>query len=182
MKRSIYILTAVALVLAACTKENEKTTFANQEKWIEQYVRNVTSDGKVRVVHNKGSVRVVIAEGSGTDSTSSKSMISVLYAGYTMNSSNISTNNMFYTNNADVAKGANWVISDSTEVFRPDTLKLSNQSLVSGLRHGLEGVKPGEECMILFSGKHGFGDKTLGTISANSALAYHVWVKELLVK
>ena len=51
--------------------------------------------------------------------------------------------------------------------------------MVTGLRNGLVGVKGGEECYILFSGKYGFGNKQSGTIPANSALVYHVWVESL---
>jgi FKBP-type peptidyl-prolyl cis-trans isomerase len=41
---------------------------------------------------------------------------------------------------------------------------------------GLEGVKAGEECEIIFSGKYGFGNKAFGMIPAKSALLYKIWV------
>jgi FKBP-type peptidyl-prolyl cis-trans isomerase len=55
----------------------------------------------------------------------------------------------------------------------------SEGELVDGLRRGLPGVKAGDECYILFSGKYGFGDRILGTIPANAALAYHIWVQSI---
>ena len=39
-----------------------------------------------------------------------------------------------------------------------------------------EGVKAGEECEIIFSGKYGFGNDSFGIIPANSALLYKIWV------
>ena len=61
----------------------------------------------------------------------------------------------------------------------PVMLNLGEDELVEGLRNGLRGVRGGEECYILFSGKYGFGKKAFGTIPANSALAYHVWVESV---
>ena len=56
---------------------------------------------------------------------------------------------------------------------------MGSDELVDGLKRGLEGVKAGEECLILIPGKYGFGKRKIGTIPANSALAYYVWVLSL---
>ena len=53
---------------------------------------------------------------------------------------------------------------------------MEDASLLEGLRKGLLGVQPGEECEIVFSGKYGFGKKSFGMIPANSALLYKIWV------
>ena len=45
--------------------------------------------------------------------------------------------------------------------------------------NGLYGVKAGQECYILFNGKYGFGNKPVGTVSANAALLYHIWVQSI---
>ena len=58
-------------------------------------------------------------------------------------------------------------------------MKLSESGFVKGLKYGLEGVKAGQECYILFSGKYGFGKRELGTIPANSALVYRIWVESI---
>ena len=50
---------------------------------------------------------------------------------------------------------------------------------MEGLRKGLLGVKAGEICYIVFSGKYGFGDEIIGSIPANSALIYQIWVESL---
>ena len=59
------------------------------------------------------------------------------------------------------------------------TLKLDDKDIVPGLRRGLAGVKEGQECFILFSGKYGFGKHELGTIPANAALVYHIKVESI---
>jgi FKBP-type peptidyl-prolyl cis-trans isomerase len=53
---------------------------------------------------------------------------------------------------------------------------MTDATLIEGLRKGLIGVQPGEECEIVFSGKYGFGRKSFGMIPANSALLYKIWV------
>ena len=56
-------------------------------------------------------------------------------------------------------------------------LDLAKTRLIEGLRKGLIGVKGGEECEIMFSGQYAFGDNEFGTIPANSALLYYIWVE-----
>ena len=85
---------------------------------------------------------------------------------------------MFATNSEEVAKGSGWTLSDDS-VFEAKTVKLSESGFVKGLKYGLEGVKAGQECYILFSGKYGFGKRELGTIPANSALVYRIWVESI---
>ena len=63
--------------------------------------------------------------------------------------------------------------------YREYTLYETNMSdarLIQGLKDGLIGVRAGEECEILFSGKYGFGNENFGIIPANSALLYKIWV------
>ena len=54
---------------------------------------------------------------------------------------------------------------------------MAKDKLLEGLRNGLIGVRNGEQCKILFSGKYGFGDEEFGIIPTNSALAYEIWVE-----
>ena len=59
-------------------------------------------------------------------------------------------------------------------------LRLDDSSgLIEGLKNGLYGVSAGEICYIAFSGKYGFGDDIVGSIPANSALIYQIWVKDV---
>ena len=90
----------------------------------------------------------------------------------------MSESNLFATNSEEVAETSKWQISGENQ-FEILTLNIGNDDLVDGLRYGLEGVRAGQECYILFSGEYGFGKKPLGTIPANAALAYHVWVESI---
>ena len=56
---------------------------------------------------------------------------------------------------------------------------MGSDTMVKGLRNGLVGVRAGEECEIIFSGKYGFGRKAFGIIPANSALLYKIWVHSI---
>jgi FKBP-type peptidyl-prolyl cis-trans isomerase len=170
------ILSAVAVLSLSCTKESIKTMYTTQEGWIESFITNVTSsDEDAYVVGNKGSQRVVVTEGEG-EAVNGKGTISFYYAGYVLKSSTVSASNLFATNNEDIATQASWSTS-SEDQFDVLTINLSEADLVEGLKNGLEGVKGGEECYILFSGKYGYGKRPLGTIPANAALVYHIWVE-----
>lgn len=178
--RNLVLAVIVAcLAVFSCTKESIKTTYSNQEKYIETIVSNeVKADTTLRVEYKNGTSRIVFVEGPGTDSLAANGTVTFYYAGFEITSSRISTSTMFATNNADWAGEAKWEVSDSS-VFEPVTIDLSSKDLVSGLKNGLRGVKPGEECLIMFSGKYGFGKKGLGTIPANSALAYYILVESI---
>lgn len=176
---SVKISGALLLVLlCACSKEEEKTTFSAQESRIESYVNSeLKAHEEYSMTNNGGSVRIVMREGSG-EALEKNGVISFHYAAYIFTGSSISPSNLFATNDEDSAIAAKWETSNP-EQFKILTLNLAETDLVEGLANGLTGVKGGEECMILFSGKHGFGKKQLGTIPANSALAYHIWVESV---
>jgi FKBP-type peptidyl-prolyl cis-trans isomerase len=181
MKAGKVILAAAIAGIAflSCSKESIKTTYSRQETYIETFLTNALSTyDSSYVVSNGGSQRLVIEKGDGDDSLSKDGTVSFYYAGYVLSGTTISSSDMFYTNSQEWADSVGWETSDTT-LFKMDTVKLSSSKLVSGLRKGLVGVRDGQECYILFSGKYGFGDKDLGTIPANSALAYHIWVGEI---
>lgn len=164
-------------IAASCTKEEVKTTYSRQEKNIESFINSVKgSIDSSYVVYNGGSSRVVTVYGDG-DSLSREGTVSFYYAGYVFNGTSLNNSNLFATNSEEVAKAAKWSLTDAD--YELLTLKLSDADLVPGLKAGLEGVKSGQECYILFSGKHGFGKHDLGTIPANAALAYHIWVENV---
>ena len=58
-------------------------------------------------------------------------------------------------------------------------MELGTDPLLKGLENGLKGVRGGEECYILFSGKYAYGKKIVGTIPSKSALVYHVTVESI---
>ncbi len=170
---------AAAILAVACGKQQMQTTYDSQDKKIDSFIQNQISSSKaLRVYVNKGCSRLVIAEGTGEDSLSTSGTVSFFYAAYTFSGSLVQSN-MFATNHEETAAQNGWDELGGAD-FSPVRANLSDSgSLVEGLRKGLFGVKEGQECYILFSGKHGFGSKPLGTIPANSALLYHVWVESI---
>lgn len=168
-----------ALVIYACSKEEIKTTYSRQETNIETLVNSMMkSVDTAYVVYNKGVTRLVTVYGQEGDSLKSNATVSFYYAGYVLTGSSISNSNLFATNSSEIAAAAQWTLSDDS-AFELKTVKLDDKDLVEGLRRGLVGVKPGQECYILFSGKYGFGKRPLGTIPANAALAYYIRVESI---
>ncbi|MGN1232990.1 MAG: FKBP-type peptidyl-prolyl cis-trans isomerase [Candidatus Cryptobacteroides sp.] len=176
--RKIFVLAAVLVVLSvSCTKEQRKSMLTKQETNIESFTKSILSKvDTAYVVQHRGVTRVVVAPGQG-DSLET-GLVSFYYAGYVLSSSSLSASNLFATNSEEVAGTSNWQLSGEDQ-FEILTLDIGNDDIVEGLRYGLEGVRAGQECYILFSGKYGFGKKPLGTIPANAALAYHVWVESI---
>lgn len=168
-----------ALVIYACSKEEIKTTYSRQETNIETLVNSMMSSvDTAYVVYNKGVTRLVTVYGQEGDSLKSNGTVSFYYAGYVLTGSSISNSNLFATNSSEIAAAAQWTLSDES-AFELKTVKLDDKDLVEGLRRGLVGVKPGQECYILFSGKYGFGKRPLGTIPANAALAFYIRVESI---
>lgn len=185
------IITAVLMTCIAassCIKEKLEVTYNAQEDRIDKYINSnrivkrtvetddpdvtVTIEDTLRVVYNHGASRLVTAEGTGEE-LGPNGNVSFYYAGYTFNGSK-SYSNMFATNREQTATDAKWEVTDgSYELFE---MNMADDELIEGLKNGLMGVKSGEECQILFSGKYGFGKKPFGIIPANSALLYEIWV------
>lgn len=179
MKTSIKILLAMACCLAcACNKESIKTLYSQQETRIESFLNSqLSAHPDAYVVQRNGVQRLVLTEGSG-DPLRANGNIAFEWAGYVMSGSTLSNNNLFGTSSREIAESAGLALSDPS-VFHVETLNLGKADLVPGLKEGLQGVKGGEECIILFSGKYGFGNKASGMIPANAALAYHILVESI---
>lgn len=134
--------------------------------------RDTTWNDSLRVVYNMGSARIIKKEGDGEE-LGSNGAVSFYYAGYIFSGS-VSNSNLFATNHQQTAETSGFSLSDQD--FNIFEVNLGETEMLEGLRNGLEGVKAGEECEILFSGKYGFGKHTFGIIPANSALIYKIWV------
>ena len=176
MKSHLRILLTIPL-LFSCTGQSLQQVYDAQEKKIDTFVTAQTKDGQ-RVEYNGGSVRIVLQEGTGDELLAPKGTVSFYYAGYVFSGSSLSRNNLFATNSKDVADAAGWTLSDES-VYAVTTVSLDEEDLLKGLQNGLVGVRPGEECLILFSGKYGYGKKAAGTIPPKSALAYQIWVESI---
>ena len=183
----IKIFSAALLLIAAtsCIKEKLEVTYNNQETKIDKYIEsnmyqtvsdeNGSRTDTLRVENLNGSNRLILEEGIGEELREGGT-IAFYYAGYTFSGSK-SFSNLFITNHEETALSAGWELTD--EKFELYQINISETELVDGLKKGLMGVRAGEHCQILFSGKYGFGNKTFGIIPANSALLYEIWVEAI---
>ena len=164
--------------ITSCDKSALELKYADQDKRIDQYIEGLIKQNNLdstAIVRNGGSNRIVVKEGTG-EALQDGGTISFYYAGYIFNG-NISKNNLFYTNSSQTAIEAGWAEEGAS--YDVKTMTLDKKSMVEGLYNGLQGVRAGEECMIVFTGKYGFGKKQNGIIPANSALAYQIWVESI---
>lgn len=196
--RNLYLGAILIFAVWGCTKESIMNTYNKQEKAIETYLekkRYVKRTGQVekldpetntmikvdtawtdtlRVERRNGSSRLVLTEGAENSPTlGEKGTVSLYYAAYLF-SSDIRSSNMFATNHEESAIEAKW----SSDLYDASliTINLNEEKLTEGLKNGLIGVRSGEICEILFSGQYGFGEKAVGIVPKNSALAYKIWV------
>lgn len=175
MKNKIVLSVSLlcSIFTTSCIKEKLEVTYNKQEDQINSYIESaLKKDENYTSVRNGGSNRLVLKQGEGEELTADGS-ITFYYAGYIFKG-NISSSGLFATNREESANDANWEITDPD--FEPLTLSLSDSKLLPGLKDGLIGVKGGEECEIIFSGKYGFGKDSFGIIPANSALLFKIWV------
>ena len=170
-----YLLIALAILAAGCVKQSVQATYDNQEKSIEKFVE---AHKDWAPTYNNGSVRLTVTEGTSEETLQKGGIVSFYYAGYVLNGTSVSASNMFATNDRATAEAAKWTIDDES-IFEVETIELGTDRLLVGLENGLEGVKAGEECYILFSGKYAYGKKVAGTIPAKSALVYYIKVESI---
>ena len=174
MRHIIIPALAFAFFASSCGK-NENDVYGQQEKNIESIVKSLTEqNAEATVDYLDGSIRVTVASGDG-EALKDGGTVTFKYAGYQISGSSLSAGNLFITNDKDFAESSNWTVSDST-IFKTDTFLFNDDNFVKGLKTGMEGVKAGDECYVLFSGKYGFGKHTTGIVPGNSALAYHLWI------
>lgn len=166
----IFIAATAILALGACTKSKLELTYNTQEGRIDSYISSKGEE--YRFVRNGGANRLILKEGEGEE-LQKNGFVSFYYAGYTFSGS-VSPSNLFVTNHQATAEQAGWNLTDAD--YQLYEINIGETGLIPGLRDGLLGVKAGEECEILFSGKYGFGNEDFGIIPANSALLYKIWV------
>ncbi len=174
MSKFLRIFLSAVLVLSAvsCNKATRDAAFATQETHISSYISTEVKSGAT-FVENGGVYRIVYDEGTG-DALQSNGVISFYYAAYVFSGSK-SISNMIATNHKETAASAGWDTTDESR-YQVLTVALDESDFVEGLKTGLVGVKAGQHASIVFSGRHGFGDKIYGKVPANSALLYEIWV------
>lgn len=177
MKLRNLALVFMCIASVSCVKQKLESTYNSQENRIDQYIEKnrISGTDTLRVVYNGGASRLVTKEGNGPE-LSADGNIAFYYAGYTFSGS-ISNSNLFSTNHQQTATQAGWTLTE--EDAKALSINMKDYKLLPGLKSGLTGVKGGEECQILFTGKYGFGNKAFGIIPANSALVYKIWVESI---
>ena len=182
----------ISMLAGSCIKEKLETQYKKQETQIDSYLsKNNTAkrdstiiepDGTTRdttwtdtlsIVYNNGAARLIKKKGTG-EKLSPSGATSFYYAGYIFKGSSPSASNLFATNHQQTAETSNFTLTDPD--YSLMEINMAEADLLEGLRNGLEGVRAGEMCEILFSGKYAFGNSTFGIIPANSALAFQIWV------
>lgn len=176
MTNKTYIIITIALCcvgLSGCVKEKLNEAYNKQEEKIDSYISSqMSKDSTLTYTNNKGSNRLTRVQGSG-EALESHGTISFYYAGYTFNGG-YSSSGLFCTNHEQTANDSRWNLTDGD--FSLLTINLKETDLLEGLRLGLEGVRTGEECEIIFSGRYAFGNSPYGIIPANNSLLYKIWV------
>ena len=160
----------VVLALTSCMGSKLEETYNSQEARIDSYISG-KGDG-YRSVRNGGANRLVLKEGEGEE-LKDNGFVSFYYAGYAFTGT-VSASDLFVTNHQATAEQANWNLTDADYAIYE--ISMTDTRLTPGLRDGLLGVKAGEECEILFSGKYGFGNEDFGIIPAKSAQLWKIWV------
>jgi len=182
MKR-LPLIFLVILLMAACSKQSLKTTYDKQITYIESFLSNrMKLDPDATLVRHDGVYRLNMHDTLDnvlhrTDSLRPGGKVALYYGCFLLTGSSLSNSNLVATNFEELARSAQWKLSDES-IFKLDTLTLDN-TLVPGLRIGLEGVQPEDEGYILFTGEYGFGKNERGTIPARSALAYFFWIENI---
>ena len=184
MRKHILIPLAI-LLLNGCTKQAIQATYDKQEETIDKLVESLVSkDEGATVEYLDGAVRIRFSDSTSTDSDTpleKGGKVSFYYGGFTVTSTSLSYSNMFATNLQQLATSAGWKDVDES-IFQEETVTVGKGELVPGLEKGLIGVKKGDDCIIVFSGKYGWGNHARGTVPARSALAYQIWVTDVTNK
>ena len=187
MKRStlIPVLLLLTGLIAACTKQSLQATYDRQTSYIDNFVAaRMKADTNATLTRNGGSYRLTLADTldrvlGERDSLQAGQRVSLWYACFTLSGNSISTSNLVATNVKEIAEMAQWKLSDSTNIYRLDTVVV-DKKLVEGLYLGLQGVQQYDQGFILFTGQYGFGNIVRGTIPARSALVYQYMIEEIL--
>ena len=178
MKKTVRTLlcaiAALPLLAASCSKDTD-AMYSKQEKYIEEIVGTLVSTYPEATVDYPGEiVRVTLASGDG-EALAKDGKVTLYYAGYRITGGSISASNLFRTNLEELATEVKWATTDP-DAFNELTIDMAEDGLIEGLRKGLEGARPGDQLVVLFNSRFGFGRKAVVTVPAYSALAYQLWI------
>jgi len=168
MVKKYLILCIAALLAVCCEKEDRKNTYANQEALIDSYVSSLSTD--YTVVYSDGVVRVILDEG-GSQTLQSGDSLYFHFSGYVFSHGK---GTLFATNDPEVA-AENGFVTDG----KAFGVKYGHSALVEGLKKGLEGVKEGEHCYIIFSARYGYGNQIMSTLPKMTPLLFEMDIDKI---
>lgn len=180
MKRLVLIIAAAAALAAACTKQSLQATYDKQTTFIENFIAaQMKADSEATLVRKGGAYRLTLQDHGdpAADSLALGGQVTLYYGCFVLTGATLNASNLVSTNLQDLATQAKWTVTD-TDRFQLLTLTVDD-TLLEGLRDGLQGVQPGDQGYILFTGKYGYGSAEKGTIPARSALAYYFWIESI---
>lgn len=126
-------LMGMAALVSSCGKSEVENAYTQQDKNIESLVKSLApEESEATVDYLDGVVRVTVKHGEGA-ALESGGTVSFYYAGHCINSSSLSSGNMFVTNSKEFAESYNWTVTDST-IFQVSTVDLAKDNLVKGLK------------------------------------------------
>jgi FKBP-type peptidyl-prolyl cis-trans isomerase len=172
MKKIIFTILAVAVVVVSCEKQDNENTYVSQEQSIDKYITGLVSTYNYKVVRLNGSNRVVISSGASADSLEAGDSLYFHYSGYLFSGGKGS---LFATNDTTVAKANSFVTDGAAR-----KIVLGNDGFISGLHNGLHGVRTGENCYIIFSGKYVYGNSVMFNLSRLSPLLFDITVDKIV--
>ena len=171
MVRKILFICLAALVAFSCDKEDRKNTYASQEAVIDRYVSSLSSD--YTVVLNQGVPRVIVDQApSGAAELEKGDSLYIHYSGYVFSNGKGS---LFATNETEVARD-NGFVTDG----KPYGIKFGSSALIKGLALGLEGIREGEHCYIIFSARYGYGNQQMGSIPEMTPLFFEITADKIV--
>ncbi len=172
--RKILIILSAIIALSSCSKKALEQTYIKQEANIDTYISRQFAD--MPITRRNGSNRITAdtLNISLTDSLEYGDTLLFYYAGYVFTTQ---PSAIFATNVEEIAKNAKLDL-DSADYSIKEIIYEPN-SLLVGLENGLYGAKNGEHCIVIFSGKYGFGNNVVANIPKNSALAYEIWIQDI---
>ncbi len=172
MRKSAFIILTL-LLLFSCKKQDMEITIIEQEKSIDDYIKNTYANNPT--ITKEGINRVIIETPDGIDSLQYGDSLYFYYSGFIFSNG---PGQMFTTNYQPSAEANKFLLSDQD--FQVKKILYTNNSLIKGLSIGLNGVKKGEHSIILFSAKYGYFNSRVYNIPKLSPLIYEVWIDNII--
>ena len=182
MRRIVMIISLLPVLLFASACSKSQAVYDKQETVIDNLVQAILkSDENATVEYSGGVVKITMSTSTSAETDpalESGGTVKFYYGGYALTSASISASTLFATNLKELAEASGWNSADES-MYEEETVTIGKGEVVKGLETGLVGVRKGDECFILFSGKYGWGKHARGTVPARSATAWHIWVTDV---